>query len=314
MIEKLHIKNFMTFKELEIPQLKRVNLIGGMNNSGKTALLEAIRILAADGHPSVINDIVDSRNFIHRQGDNKFYMLFNREGVKNEKTSKIEINSFFIDRVYEGNYFNYFARNFQKNKRELISLNSNYGGLRDLSIFIPFMKSDNNVLEAFWTQISLTPEEDDVHQILRETIEPKLVRLDVGREMVKIRLKGMREPVPLTTLGDGIQRILHIALALANAKGKIILIDEIEVGLHHSVMEKLWRIIFEYAKKWNIQIFATTHSQDCLKTFYYISSEEEYKKEAQFIRLQIGRTGQNEAILFSEEELDLPIELNMEIR
>ncbi|HFB99193.1 MAG TPA: hypothetical protein ENJ53_00170, partial [Phaeodactylibacter sp.] len=61
MIDKLNISNFMTFEKLEIPVLKRVNLIAGKNNSGKTSLLEAIRILASSGENSVINDILKKR-------------------------------------------------------------------------------------------------------------------------------------------------------------------------------------------------------------------------------------------------------------
>jgi len=57
MIDHLHIKNFMCFKELEIPTLKRVNLIAGKNNSGKTTLLDAVRILKSDGDNAVINNI-----------------------------------------------------------------------------------------------------------------------------------------------------------------------------------------------------------------------------------------------------------------
>ena len=102
-------------------------------------------------------------------------------------------------------------------------------------------------------------------------------------------------------MGDGIKRILLIALSLANAKNKILLIDEIEMGLHHTVLEKLWKLIFTYAKLWDIQVFVTTHSQDAIRTFYYVASEEEYKNEGKYFRLQKNRANKMEAVPFDLE-------------
>ena len=68
-------------------------------------------------------------------------------------------------------------------------------------------------------------------------------------------------------------RLLGIALALVNAKDGILLIDEIEGGLHYSVQPDMWRLIFETAAKLNVQVFATTHSLDCIRAFESATSE-----------------------------------------
>ena len=68
-------------------------------------------------------------------------------------------------------------------------------------------------------------------------------------------------------MGDGINRILHIMLSMVNAQDGYLLIDEFENGLHYSVQEKVWKVIFTLAKSLNVQVFATTHSNDCIKTF-----------------------------------------------
>lgn len=105
-----------------------------------------------------------------------------------------------------------------------------------------------------------------------------------------------------------------LALALANAKGKMLLIDEFEAGLHHSIQEKMWELVFEYAKQWDIQVFATTHSEDTLRAFYYVASRPANKEEAFFLRLQFSREGKIEAIPYPTDRLESAMELNFEIR
>jgi AAA15 family ATPase/GTPase len=152
-----------------------------------------------------------------------------------------------------------------------------------------------------------------VLHILRHTVEPRLVRLDVKEDKTKVRLEDESGPLSLQTLGNGVQRVLLLALALVNAKGKMLLIDEFEAGLHFSVQEKLWELVFEYAQKWNIQIFATTHSEDALRSFYYVASKPENREKAFFARLQFNRQGKLEAISYDIDRLEDALELNLEI-
>ena len=305
MIKQLNIKNFLTFKELTIDPLKRVNLIAGKNNAGKTALLEALRILTSKGDSSILCNILKNRGSYNGGKNNNFQALFHSLSTK----KNIAINSLLI---------------YQKNRSSfLVTLNNTppqelYSGANpdhpfDTAVFVPYL-SNYKTLNRLWNSIVLTPKEDDVIKIIRESVEPKLMRFDVGSDQVRVRLKGSEKPVPLKSLGDGVYRILLIALSLANAKGKCLLIDEIELGLHHSVIEKLWEMIFKYAKEWDIQVFATTHSQDAIKTFHYIASTEENINDAEYIRLQIGRNGENEAIVYDSNRLIDSLDLELEIR
>ncbi|NIM15835.1 MAG: AAA family ATPase [Candidatus Aminicenantes bacterium] len=61
MINTLLIRNFRLFKELKIEKLARVNLFVGKNNSGKSCLLEALRIYTAGADASVLSEIVSTR-------------------------------------------------------------------------------------------------------------------------------------------------------------------------------------------------------------------------------------------------------------
>ena len=75
---------------------------------------------------------------------------------------------------------------------------------------------------------------------------------------------GLEELVPLPVMGEGMTRIARLVLAIATAAGGVVLVDEIENGLHHAVMPKVWRTVGHAATRFNTQLFATTHSFECV--------------------------------------------------
>ncbi|OAD20145.1 hypothetical protein THIOM_004170 [Candidatus Thiomargarita nelsonii] len=83
------------------------------------------------------------------------------------------------------------------------------------------------------------------------------------------------ERIPLKHLGEGMYRVFHIILALVNAKNGFLLIDEFENGLHYTVQPKVWELIFKLAKELNVQVFATTHSKDCVEGFHAVWESQE---------------------------------------
>ena len=76
-------------------------------------------------------------------------------------------------------------------------------------------------------------------------------------------------------MGDGIRRILQLFISMEKARDGFLLIDEFENGLHYSVQTEVWQLLFRLAKQRNIQIFATTHSLDCVKGFQKASEQSE---------------------------------------
>lgn len=93
----------------------------------------------------------------------------------------------------------------------------------------------------------------------------------------------VKEPLPLYSLGDGMYRALGIALALANARNGILLIDEFENGLYYTVQPDIWQLIFQVARRLNIQVFATTHSWDCIEAFQQAMQKEPKQRDYLFV-------------------------------
>ena len=113
-------------------------------------------------------------------------------------------------------------------------------------------------------------------------------------------------------MGDGMVRLFHLALALVNSKGGILLVDEIENGLHYSVHEDLWKLVFKTARDLNVQVFATTHSWDCIEAFQRAACEDE-SSEGYLIRLG-WRKDEVVATVYDENDLAIVTRDHIEVR
>ncbi len=169
-----------------------------------------------------------------------------------------------------------------------------------------------------WDSIALTDLEQEVIAALR-IIAPGVERLNFvadpassGERIPIVKVQGIEEPLPLSNLGDGMERMLGIALALVNAKDGMLLVDEIENGLHYSVLPDLWRMVFQIARRLNIQVFATTHSWDCIEGFQE-AAQEDKQTEGMLIRLD-WKKDKILPTLFDERELGIAIREQIEVR
>ncbi|MFI3264240.1 MAG: ATP-binding protein [Rikenellaceae bacterium] len=130
-----------------------------------------------------------------------------------------------------------------------------------------------------------------------------------------VKVKGYEDKVPLNSMGDGVQKLLIVVMNLIKCKDGIFLIDEIENGLHYSVQTKLWEMIFMLSAKLNIQIFATTHSDDCIKGFAKVNSETKIDGESVGRIIRLDKI--NDAIIakdFDSERLDFIANEDIDIR
>lgn len=182
----------------------------------------------------------------------------------------------------------------------------------------PFLQ-EKELNGTLWDKITLSEKEDYVIEALK-IIEPSIEKIAFikgekwNRERdVTAKMTKSPERVPLKSMGDGINRVLSIALALVNTENGYLLIDEFENGLHYSVQEKLWEVVFMLAQKLNVQVFATTHSEDCIRAFSSVTNATKYKNLGQLIRLERTSTG-IKAVDFQSDELRIANENDIDIR
>ena len=178
---------------------------------------------------------------------------------------------------------------------------------------------DNSVVERLWDEIALTDDETLALDALRLVFGDHVERTAVTgtgdgghRRRVMVKLAGRANPVPLRSLGDGATRMFGVALALANCRDGILLIDEAENGIHYSLQSKFWGVVMRAAEVHNTQVVATTHSKDCINGFAAAALACP-NVDANLVR--IGQhNGNLRAVDYSIEELKTAAEQNIEVR
>ena len=168
-----------------------------------------------------------------------------------------------------------------------------------------------------WDKIALTALEDEVIASL-SMIYPGLVRISLAASddervrIPRVKLRDYDEPVTLKSLGDGVSRLFGIALALVSAKDGVLLIDEVENGLHYSVQSQLWQFLINAAEKFNVQVFATTHSTDTIRAFQWAAKSE---PRVAGLLTRIDYTGGSPNVTqFDEMDLGIAVTESVEVR
>jgi len=80
----------------------------------------------------------------------------------------------------------------------------------------------------------------------------------------KIASKKNEKALPISVFGDGLKLALSIFAALPKARDGIMLIDEFNSSLHTSQISKVLQVIITICKRFNIQLFMTTHSLEAV--------------------------------------------------
>jgi hypothetical protein len=187
-----------------------------------------------------------------------------------------------------------------------------------IAAFLPARGLSTSDTKRLWDKASLADKDELLLDWLR-FVEPDVRDLryisdpESGVDLPYLKIDGERGRVPLASMGDGLTHLFHIGLAMANASGGILLIDEFENGLHWEVQEQLWKALFEAANRFGVQVFATTHSNDCIQAFVEARKVRLISSESYVYRLE--RRGEDiHAHEFSPQGLEAAIRQGIEVR
>lgn len=354
-INSLTIQNFRSLESLILPELGRINLLVGKNNSGKTSVLESLRVLSSRGaiktlielaverEDQVQDETLDEEVSIKRlisgifkdhaidakeifigdsKGDTNLSLkrsqyVFLREETPNglfvgkrQLLSDDEITRLEFEESEEVDIRDGLEISVNGRESELVRIDraanrpslDNVGESKEpvaACAFVPAQPKDVDELAILWDQIALSDREQAVVKALK-LIEPSIAALtfveadpnmeEIRRRLLRrprmisskasrripiVRLEGSNLRVPLRSMGDGLHRILDVVLRLVAIQDGFLLVDEFENGLHYSIHDRLWELVLKISTERSVQVFATTHSDDCVGAFSRVSLASE---------------------------------------
>ena len=363
MLERLSIRHFRGFKALKMERLARVNLIAGKNGAGKTALLEALFLLAGAGNldafpqwqalrglgsnvePLPLMDETAWSPLFHALDAEHAARIAGRHSQFGDLTLKLTLERHPLtsserrrlttaDIARSGqlgtaspssrpSLVSCFSRSSHPDKPVQARINVRDTGLEiaqdDCNALFPavinlpafrHVQEDARRLGALRKQ----KKGDRLVRALK-VVEPALQDVEVnsvnGAPAIWADI-GLPELIPLTALGEGLTHMTRIVLAITAVPNGLILIDELENGFHHSVLPQAWPVIAEAAKEFKVQIFATTHSFECIRAAH-VALGGGFRLH----RLEVSgpfNDRQNRCITYEERDVAAVMRHNMEVR
>ncbi|MGO4884720.1 MAG: AAA family ATPase [Bryobacteraceae bacterium] len=186
------------------------------------------------------------------------------------------------------------------------------------ALFITPESFSGEELVGMWNAIALTASEGLVLkalQFLDQKVERIAAQVPSGQYFSEysrggfiVKRAGSEQPVPIGSMGDGMWRMLAMAIAITQCRGGVLLVDEIDTGLHYSVMSRMWDLMYNAAQDLDVQIFATTHSYDCV---YSLAQFCEPKRSVTVQRIEPGK---RRAVPYDEEEITVAASRDIEVR
>jgi len=270
MLSDLHISNFRGFEDLRLDNLGRVNLVVGKNNTGKTSLLEAVTLIATQKQPTELR----SAYRVCPKEEAHFDRWLIRDGADSGEASVIATNDGSVHSckvASAGGGAKATYQGIEDAKRA-----ETQGDLSPLAYIHSSVRTERDLIVPFAETVRKRDGEKTLEAVMR-AVDPRVqtIRLSTGRTnqtFIEVDL-GLSARLPITQAGEGLNRVLTMLVELLGASRQFAFLDEVENGIHHTAMLQVWKALAEVAERTNVQIFATTHSHECLEAAHEAFAE-----------------------------------------
>lgn len=336
-------ENYRGIRRCELKELELVNLFFGKNNCGKSSLLEAIFLLSGPDNPALpiltnnlraLNTLDEADlkvEFYQAHPDNAITLTSQGEQNRKAVIQMIESHSKDIplEQLQQGSSeavgrhyglkINFTAKSGNSHHSELIVTEKNVGKVTAdktykeelYAEYIPSNYMQNNLVEKL-TEVIKNKQEEDVLEALR-IVEPRIVDIQLVGSKIMVDI-GLPTRLPINVLGDGVRKVLAIILAIYKCRNGVLLIDELDNGLHFSIMPKLWKAILYACSKRHTQLFASTHSIDLVKSLVKAIGNDYEKQPVAAYKLIRKEDDELATLRYNAKELAYAIAQEMEVR
>ena len=351
--KNIEINNFRGIKHLEINDFSRVNVFLGQNSSGKSTVLESLILMMGMSNPDLPRTINSIRArsytafsdliYMFHDGDLKTKPEFASEFFDNStRRLSLDVTYVFDEKAPMNLQNGQIPTSETKTFLNTLILTFDIGDEAETHHYecsvtvnengIPSnRKIENGYLEK--NSASLLPADLSAGNPANDLIElakrkkkdlvlerlrlfdSRITSLDILNNVAYVGLEGMEQLMPVNMMGDGMRRYLNIVAASANPMNNIILIDEIDNGLHYSAYKKLWEAIFALASSTNKQVFITTHSKETLyRLSQMLEDNPEYQTEFCLYTIEKTLKKGHQAYRYTYEGLKNACENDIELR
>ncbi len=286
---ELLVSNYKRLQHFSISNLSRINLFTGINNSGKTTLLEAIYLLCHQNDFGGLLEVIRRRGKMAEDRINPKWFIeqipqdIDISGQFDNTASNVRIKHYEEEnsRIDKSHYLESVDISSRYATTSLKSLTRIFKG-RDRetqadrikmlcpSVFSsPFFLNEPHRYAVFYYKSVQSKSLHKIVEFIREKVVGTVedIRLADERQRFLVTDRLFKETLDLTGYGEGLQRIFFISLLFASAQNGIILIDEFENAIHTELIAQFAGLIDELSKLFNTQVFLTSHSKECIDAF-----------------------------------------------
>jgi AAA15 family ATPase/GTPase len=350
------VENFKRFESFEMNNIGQFNLILGDNNVGKTSVLEALLFdeeNIVENYIIHLGTILSEKEllilnspFINRETEEQEnYLTYFIKDFKTDteiittfnykEQTKIQLNVIVDTEInlyekYSDKYVTVFKEKNLNNISDRLFVLAKINDKvrikrlrqpmsRIIMPYVPFGKSNNRIMTKLYSTYIQDNKKQfvDALRLFIPLIEDLEIQLKGRLAIIGIREKNRLGLMPLSLYGDGAIRLVQILLHIPACKGKRLMIDEIDAGIHFKKFKDFWCNILLAAKQNEVQIFATTHNEECLEAFKEVLEETEmldFQKDARSFTLMELPTKQVKAYTYTYEEFADTINSGINVR
>jgi hypothetical protein len=319
-------KNYRVFKEFSVAKFRRVNVIGGLNGAGKSTLLEGLFTLA--DHTSIISPLrpLFFRGIPTSAGalDSAVFTsgAISRSAALEARTSVGLLNMNFVEEVQppppDGVSSPFEASTISTTG---LTITTQIDGVTATVLHAIGRTSDiqswlepGHKQKVLPTCIMLSRRIQDAPgeigdrfsravvkknkrklvsllQILAPSVTDMTLLQTGGQSTVYVSVED-ETLLPLSFIGDGASTFLSAALAVLDAAGGAVFIDEIDATIHFTSLRKVWAGLIALAREVNTQLFIASHSQEAMDAIAEASVDAGAIQDFQYLRLDRTRAGE----------------------
>lgn len=328
----LEITDYKVHKQLRLEKLGRINIFAGPNNAGKTSVLEAIYLLTQQCESRALMDIVARRGKLGKDALPKLLFQLIPEKIEiaadfNRLRAQIRIDtdrdndaiadkSGYVGSILMNSSYSTYHQTSETHlfdKREPQRIYSKPRILCRSLLSSPFSMHDPTVLARVHEKAVERGAKQRVIDFINKWVDSGLRNIELVNEFRRFWVShdDPSRNLDLTHFGEGLQRVFMIGLLFAYAEHGVVLIDELENALHTSLLQDFSRFLHELAIEFNVQVFVTSHSKECIDAFVL----NEFKLDEVSAYVLVQRNGKTAFIHRSGPQLAELLEIaNVDIR